>query len=69
MIFWLWTNVAIRQLQFLGNENTLSDGTCGNTSNGCSLWEVLMDEMYQLLLYKRTNLRVSQSLTVVCIDR
>lgn len=68
MILWLWTNVTVWEVQLVGNEGTLCDGTGSNASYCLCLWELSVYKMYKLVLYERAYLWVCESLAVVSVD-
>ena len=68
MILWFRTNVNERQVQLVGYQCTLCDGTCSNTSYSVSLWELLQNGVYEFELHIVAEFWERQCLAVVAIE-
>ena len=61
MILRFGTNIAERQVQFVGHQRTLCDSACCNTGNCCGLWEVLQHGVNQFQLHEAAQIEATKS--------
>ena len=69
MIFRFGAYIYIRQVQLVGHQGTLCNGTRSHTSHSLCLRELLQNHVGEGKLYHRAQLRVREGLAVIGINR
>ena len=69
MIFRFGSYIYIRQVQLIGHQGTLCNGTCSHTSHSLGLRELLQNHVGEGKLHHRTQFRVREGLAVIGINR